>query len=58
MAPDTYSDLFWCYTAVWFCLAVYIGLLGVRVARLERGQTPLLGRSKEHGSAAVCNSKR
>jgi hypothetical protein len=58
MVPDTYADLFWSYTAVWVILAIYIGILGVRVAALER----LLGRFDQNRrsdeSAAVCNSKR
>jgi CcmD family protein len=36
MTVDTYPDLFWAYTAVWTILAVYIGLLGVRLKRIER----------------------
>jgi hypothetical protein len=35
MTPDTYDSLFWSYTAVWAILVIYIGLLGVRVRRLE-----------------------
>jgi len=36
MAVDTYPDLFWAYTVVWGILAIYICLIGARVARLER----------------------
>ena len=58
MVPDTYPDLFWSYTAVWFVLAVYIITLGVRVARLERSLSRGSLSQGEHESAAVCNSKR
>lgn len=36
MTPDTYPDLFWSYSAVWFIVAAYIAVLGVRVSRLEQ----------------------
>lgn len=58
MVPDTYADLFWSYTAVWVILAVYIGVLGFRVASLERLIARLNQSRGGDESAAVCNSKR
>jgi len=46
MVPDTYPDLFWSYTAVWCVLVVYIAVLGVRVARLERKVSTSSGQQK------------
>jgi hypothetical protein len=58
MVPDTYADLFWSYTAVWVILAVYIGVLGFRVAALERLVARLEQSRRSDESAAICNSKR
>ncbi len=58
MVPDTYADLFWSYTAIWVILAVYIGVLGFRVAALERLIARLDKNRSGNESAAVCNSKR
>jgi hypothetical protein len=58
MVPNTYADLFWSYTAVWVILAVYIGVLGFRVAALERLLARLGTDRSGDESAAVCNSKR
>jgi len=33
---DTYPDLFWSYTVVWFLLTAYIVFLGVRMSAVER----------------------
>jgi CcmD family protein len=33
--PDTFSALFWAYTAVWLILSVYVWGLGVRLKKLE-----------------------
>lgn len=58
MVPDTYPDLFWSYTAVWIVLAVYIVILGARVARLERSLSRHTSAQDGHEPAAVYNSKR
>jgi|GEM_PF-1232921 len=56
MAVDTYPDLFWAYTVVWVILAVYIGVIGARVARLERSLRG--GQQSQSSGAGCCDSKR
>lgn len=56
MVVDTYPDLFWAYTVVWAILAVYIGVIGARVARLERSLRG--GQQSQSGGAGFCDSKR
>jgi CcmD family protein len=58
MVPDTYSDLFWSYTAVWFILSVYVAFLGYRVSALERSVTGQQGGRSSDESAASTRSSR
>lgn len=63
MVPDTYADLFFSYSAVWVCLALYIIFLGLRVSRLERTLPDISTGGKEQcgtheSSGTCCNSKR
>jgi CcmD family protein len=61
MMVDTYPDLFWSYTAVWVILALYIGVLGRRLARIERALASDQNRDDKTAQgigARCCDSKR